>query len=78
MIVPDILKGYEHARPRMYDSITGLPFPRWKPMSGIEVVNDVLNDMHANDRERDLALRLLDAIEGAPPRAENCSRRQQE
>ena len=67
--------GYEHTRPRSYDFQTGLPFRRWTPMTDMEVVEDVLNDMQSNDRERDLALRLLNLLEGQPPRFENCGRR---
>lgn len=69
-------RGYDHLRPKSYDSLTGLPFRRWSPMKDIEVIEDVLNDLRSNDRERDLALRMLNLIEGAPPRAENTSRRQ--
>ncbi len=66
---------YVGLRPRSYDSLTGLPFRRWSPMKDIEVVEDVLNDMRSNDRERDLALRLLDHIDGQPERHAKGARR---
>lgn len=60
--------GYVGLRPRSYDALTGLPFRPWTQLKDIEVVEDVLNDMRSNDRERDLALRLLDLLEGKPVR----------
>lgn len=71
-------RGYDHIRPKSYDSLTGMPYRPWRPMKDIEVVEDVLNDLRSNDRERELALRLLNLIEGAPPRAEKTPRRQRD
>ena len=73
LTVPD--QGYAHIRPRSYDAMTGMPFKPWQNMTNDEVVADVLNDLRANDRERDLALRLLDMLEGSPQRAWNGPRR---
>lgn len=67
--------GYVGLRPRSYDALTGLPFRPWTPLKDIEVVEDVLNDMRSNDRERDLALRLLDVLEKKPERHDKSPRR---
>ena len=55
--------NYTGLRPRSYDSLTGLPFRPWKHLKNDEVVEDVLNDLRSNDRERDLALRLMEIVD---------------
>lgn len=47
----------------MSDKPTGLRVLAWRHLYHIEVVEIVLNDLSAPDRERDLALRLLEVLE---------------